>query len=140
MTDNAKTRGGRRPVRRRRLFLAIAVTVVAFVLPGVGLVFAGRWLVVDDAVQPGRAVVVVGGEVPFRAMEAAAVYKQGWAREVWITTSVRRAEDVALARLGVAKPSEQVYNVEVVEKLGVPRAAIHILPEPVTNTKEEVAI
>ena len=32
---------------------------------------AGPWLVVEDDLQQARAVVVLSGQVPFRAMEAA---------------------------------------------------------------------
>ena len=46
---------------------------------------AAAWLVVSDPPQPSAAIVVLGGKVPFRAMEGASLYKQGWAREVWLT-------------------------------------------------------
>jgi uncharacterized SAM-binding protein YcdF (DUF218 family) len=73
-------------------------------------------------------------------MEAATIYKQGWASEVWITTGRERADDKALARLGIYRPPEHHYSLLTVERLGVPSAAIRVLAEPVTNTAEEVRV
>jgi hypothetical protein len=68
--------------RRRRLFLyalcALAVVVIGAIIM---LRSAGTALVVDDALRPAQAVVVLGGDVPFRAMEAASVYRHGVVRE-----------------------------------------------------------
>jgi uncharacterized SAM-binding protein YcdF (DUF218 family) len=101
---------------------------------------AGDWLVLADPLAPARAVVVLGGQLPFRAMEAAAVYKQGWAPEVWLTRGGIHAEDLALARLGIDKPAESTYSAEVLERLGVPSQAIRLLPGVTQNTADEVRV
>src|SRR5262245_55796317 len=61
---------------------------------------AGAWLVVEDPLQSAPVAVVLGGKVPFRAMEAARIYKEGAARQVWLTQGGLFSEDVALAELG----------------------------------------
>jgi uncharacterized SAM-binding protein YcdF (DUF218 family) len=93
---------------------------------------------VADPLQPARSVVVFGGHVPFRAMEAAAIYKQGWTREVWLTQGGIYEEDRTLARLGVNRTPEHVYSRQVLERLDVPADAIRLLPERSLNTAEEV--
>jgi uncharacterized SAM-binding protein YcdF (DUF218 family) len=125
-------------MKRRRLLvgLLLAATVLTAV-PSV-LTISGTWLVVQDPLQPARSVVVFGGQVPFRAMEAAALYNQGWTREVWLTQGGIFAEDIALERMQIDRPPEHVYSQRVLERLGVPREAIRLLPERNVNTADEV--
>ncbi|PYU89953.1 MAG: hypothetical protein DMG26_08560 [Acidobacteria bacterium] len=97
----------------------------------------GAWLVVSDPLKPARAIVVLNGSMPFRAMEAAKIYGQGWAPEVWVTRNAHPTETGALARLGIKVLEEDFYSVEVLERMGVPPQAIRVLAEPARNTEEE---
>jgi uncharacterized SAM-binding protein YcdF (DUF218 family) len=100
----------------------------------------GRWLVVDDSLQRARAIVVLSGLLPYRAMEAAEIFRQGWAPEVWLFKDDPRGADEALARLGIHHVTEEEYDQQVLERLGVPRAAIRILEPPTTNTVSETLL
>jgi len=100
----------------------------------------GAWLMVEDRLASARAVVPLGGQVPFRPMEAAALYRQGWAPEVWISRQAQGAEEAALRRLDIKVPTEVVYSRAVLERLGVPPAAIRVLSQPAENTAEEVRV
>ena len=100
----------------------------------------GQWLMVADPLEPARAIVVLSGRVPFRAMEAASIYKGGWATEVWLTKEVRTAEELALDRLGVTVVRGEVYNREVLERLGVKPGAIRVLGDGVWNTVDEMRL
>jgi uncharacterized SAM-binding protein YcdF (DUF218 family) len=73
-------------------------------------------------------------------MEAASIYRQGWAAEVWLTKEVRSAEESALDRLGVAVIRGEAYNREVLERLGVPPSAVRLLSDRVQNTMDEVRL
>ncbi len=126
------------PIPLRRPAGRILWTAGALLLAAIAARFAGAWLVVSDPLQPARAVVVLGGQMPFRAMEATAVYKQGWTTEVWITPGRATVEDEALARLGIDKPSESAYSRLVLERLGVPHDAIRSLAGSNRNTADEV--
>jgi len=119
-----------------RGWLAAALLTIA--APAFAFRQAGRLLVVQDPLKPARAVVVFGGGVPFRAMEASRVYKQGWASEVWLTKGGVLQPDIALADLEIERTPEYVYSRMVLERLGVPSAAIRELPERTPNTAEEV--
>jgi uncharacterized SAM-binding protein YcdF (DUF218 family) len=125
--------------RRAVLITATLVTVVAAALVWTtsGL---GAWLIVEDPLSPARAVVALGGQVPFRPMEAASIYRQGWAPEVWITRGVQEAEQAALRELKIEVPTEEVYSRAVLERLGVPTTAIRVLSEPAVNTAEEIRV
>lgn len=123
---------------RRRMLVLLLVLVLAGTLVPMGIRGLGRWLVVTDPLDHARAIVVLGGHVPFRAMEAASIYRQGWASEVWLTGGPRSAEEAAMARLGLQVQREDMYNRAVLERLGVPYEAIRMLPGDNRNTVDEV--
>ena len=123
---------------RRALVIAAILLLALLVAAPLLLNAMGQWLVVEDPLDHARAIAVLGGQVPFRAMEAAAIYHQGWAPEVWITRTVQHAEDLALLRLGVDRPLEHTYSEQVLERLGVPQDRIHVLPLASRNTAEDV--
>lgn len=125
-------------MRRRS---AVVALVAMLVLVATALFLgrrAGAWLVIDDPLQPSRAVVVFAGQAPFRAMEAAAIHEKGWAREVWLTPGRVSDEDVALLRLGIDRPPETAYSRLVLEHLGVSPNSIRELKGSTANTAEEV--
>jgi uncharacterized SAM-binding protein YcdF (DUF218 family) len=94
--------------------------------------------VTADPSESADAIVVFGGGVPFRAMEAAKIYHQGLAPKVWLTEGTLHDDDLELARLGIHRTPEYFYSEEVLKRLGVPSSAIELLPNPVRNTAEEV--
>jgi uncharacterized SAM-binding protein YcdF (DUF218 family) len=126
-----------------RRWLRAVVALVGFglllvaVLPS-GLNALGRWLMVADPVDKASAIVVLVGYMPFRAMEAAALYHQGWAPEVWVTQEDRSSRDAALRRLGIDPPNDHEYSRDVLVRLGVPSSAIRILDPPILNTMQEI--
>lgn len=140
----ARARASRRSDRvlrwpRSALVATVLVAVVAASVVW-GIKDLGAWLVVEDPLAPAQAVVALGGELPFRAMEAASIYRQGWTSEVWLTRPPQDAGEAALRQLGIPVPSEEVYNRAVLERLGVPVAAIRVLSQRAKNTAQEVQV
>src|SRR6266851_1209905 len=89
-------------LRRRSLLLRV---LLAAGCAGVILVFVlffgvGRWLVVEDPLEKARAIAVLSGRMPLRAIEAAKLYRQGYAPEVWLTHSSEPGE--SLKRMGIS--------------------------------------
>jgi uncharacterized SAM-binding protein YcdF (DUF218 family) len=121
---------GRRNIAVAAAFLAGAAVFVLW--------HAGEWLVVQDQLMHAPAAVVFGGKTPFRAMEAARIYKAGWVREVWLTEGRFSADDAALEKLGIVRTPEHVYNRQVLERLGVPGKAIRVIQGRNNNTADEV--
>jgi uncharacterized SAM-binding protein YcdF (DUF218 family) len=124
---------------KRLIFLLISLVI----LTGAALwAFrnVGQWLVINDPLQPARAIVVLSGITPYRAMEAAEIYKQGWAPEVWLFRDDPRGAHEAFLRLGIHHIPEEEYDEQVLEQLGVPKTAIRTMDIPTTNTQNEFAL
>lgn len=123
----------------RRFSFRIAALIVVIALCAAG-VFAfrgvGRWLVREDPLGPADVIVVLSGSMPWRAGEAARIYRLGDAREVWV--SQPEAPTQQLAAMGIQYLGEDYFNREVLIHSGVPEAAVRVLPDPIVNTQEEV--
>ena len=125
-------------IQRAVVVLAVLGVIVALLPWGArGL---GQWLVVADPLEPARAIVVLSGRIPFRAMEAASLYHAGWAPEVWLTTEARTPEEAAVSQLGIRVTRAEAYNREVLERLEVPARAIRVLSGDVWNTVDEMRL
>src|SRR5260370_6839736 len=97
-------------LRRRSLLLRV---LLAAGCAGVILVFVlffgvGRWLVVEDPLEKARAIAVLSGRMPLRAIEAAKLYRQGYAPEVWPTHSLEPRQ--ILNRIGISFAAQDYYN------------------------------
>ena len=98
----------------------------------------GRWLVREDPLGKARAIVVLGGAMPLRAIEAAKLYQQGYAPEIWLTRSPEPGE--TLKEMGIPFAGEVYYNRLVLMHEGVPPEAIHILESSIVNTADEIKV
>src|ERR1700694_2787292 len=92
------------------------------ILSAVGV---GRWLVVEDPLVKARAIVVLSGAMPLRAIEAAKLYGEGYAPEIWLTHSLEPGE--TLAQMGIPFAGEDYYDTRVLVHEGGPQGAIHVL-------------
>jgi uncharacterized SAM-binding protein YcdF (DUF218 family) len=113
-------------------FLALLI-VIATVVAFRG---AGRWLTGQDPLAKADLIFVLSGSMPCRAEEAARVFAQGYAPEVWLIRPDSPADE--LQRLGIHFVGEEEYNRDILIRKGVPDAAIHVLQDTVVNTEEEV--
>jgi len=100
--------------------------------------FVGSWLSVEDPLQRADAIVVLGGHLPFRAMEAAAIYRAGWSATIWVTRPLKSVESKALDKLDVGFIPEDVYSELVLVRLGVPSSAVTHLEGDISTTEDEV--
>ncbi len=96
----------------------------------------GRWLVVEDPLTHADVILVLSGRLPERALEAAQLYKAGYAEQVWISPPVSPVDD--LKAMNISFLGEDFYNEKVLIVQGVPADAIRILDRPDANTEAEV--
>ena len=122
-----------------RIF-AILGAIALFTLSA-GLAFmlgVGHWLVKEDALQKASAIAVLSGNFPSRALEAASLYRKGYAGEIWLTRPGEQSQE--LVELGIHYPSEADFNYQVLRRQGVPARAIHVLDSPIINTQDELEV
>lgn len=98
----------------------------------------GSFLIVEDRLAPAAAIIALGGHLPFREMEAAKLYRDGWAQQVIIVRSALSAEAEALQALKIKKPQEWELSGEVLRQQAVPASAIIIPKDEGVGTLEEL--
>ena len=126
---------GRKPWRWRWALVAVACVILLLVL---ALLFVGRWLVVEDPLAKADALVVLSGRMPERAQEAAKIYAQGYAPEVWITKST--SPEAELRSMGIDFHGEEYFSAQVAEHDGVPANSVKILDTLIVNTADEMRV
>ena len=126
------------PQRNRRKFILAAIVCAVLVLGLVVFFGVGRWLVVEDPIGKARAIAVLSGRMPLRALEAAKLYRQGYAPEVWLTRTSEPGE--SLKAMGISFEGEEIYSARVLIHEGVPAEAIHVLETPIVNTADEMRV
>jgi len=121
-------------VRRPQLWIFLAGAIFFIGL----LIFLnlGRWLVVENPLKKATAIAVLSGRMPERALEAARIYKQGYAPRVWLTHETEPG--ATLEKLAVQYVGEEKYDKEVLMHEGVPESAIEVLEPPIENTADEM--
>ena len=121
-----------RPYPQRSTALGLLL-LIAFIFC---FFYLGRWLVVEDPLDHAQAIAVLSGRMPVRVLEAAKIYRAGYAPEVWLTHSTEPGQ--SLQEMGVKYLGEEDYNSEILIHQGVPPAAIRILEPPILNTADEI--
>ncbi|MGB6666821.1 MAG: YdcF family protein [Candidatus Acidiferrum sp.] len=122
--------------KRRVARIAVSLLTAAVLGAALFLLCIGRWLVVQDPLEKAQAIAVLSGRMPIRAMEAAKLYREGYAPEVWLTYSSE--PEATLRAMGISYAGEDVYNMQVLMHEGVPAGVIHLLQPPIVNTADEI--
>jgi uncharacterized SAM-binding protein YcdF (DUF218 family) len=126
-------------LRLRVLFRILGSFLLIITITGFAIfVGVGKWLVWEDPLQKATAIAVLSGNIPTRALEAAALYHAGYAKEIWLTHPNAHAD--ALKQLGINYPSEDDFNARVLHRAGVPAKAIRVLDTPIVNTDDELDV
>jgi len=130
-TDSSKSR-----VAAFLKFVGLLIFFGAVGLAATGFYAAGRWLILDEPLSRADVIVVLSGSMPYRAEEAANVFRMGYAPEVWLTRAESPASE--LEQMGIHYVSDEEYDRAVLIHKGVPDQAIRVLPETIVDTLQEV--
>lgn len=103
------------------------------------LYFAPRWLNDPDPPEKGGAIMVLGGD-PSRALQAAELYRAGYAPVIYITEPVRDPVWRRLDELGVVLPRHEDMARQVLAFGGVPQSAVQLLGRDVLSTAQEATL
>lgn len=120
--------------RKPRVWLSIIGSLLFLLL--LAFLNLGRWLDKEDPPQKAAAIAVLSGRMPSRALEAARLYNQGYAPQIWLSYSVEPG--ATLEKFSVPYAGEEFYNRLLLLHQGVPDSAIHILAPPIVNTADEM--
>jgi uncharacterized SAM-binding protein YcdF (DUF218 family) len=120
----------------RRWVIPAGILIILAGAAATVLLTVGRWLVVEDPLVHADVIVILSGRLPERAVEAARIYRAGYADQVWISPPISPAED--LKAMKISYLGEDFYNEKVLIAKGVSPDSIRILERPDENTEEEV--
>lgn len=126
------------PIRSRGRRILLAAVSVALLLTVIIFLNVGHWLVSEDQLEKAQAIAVLSGRMPLRAIEAAKLYREGYAAKVWLTRSAEPAQ--SLEPMGISFVGEDSYNTRVLIHEGVPPDAIRVLDPPIVNTADEISV
>jgi len=125
--------------RLLRIFAVLGALALLAVSSGLAFMLGvGHWLVKEDSLQKANAIAVLSGNFPARALEAASLYRNGYAGEIWLTHP--GSQSGTLTELGIHYPSEADFNYQVLRRQGIPAKAIHVLDSPIINTQDELEV
>jgi uncharacterized SAM-binding protein YcdF (DUF218 family) len=125
----------RRETRKRGCSIAPLLLLILAIAGVVAFRGIGRWLVVEDPLDHADAIVVLSGGLPYRALEAAKIFRQGMAPQVWLTRPANPS--AVLGNMGISFEGEESYSRAVLIHEGVPESAIRILAPVIVNTEDE---
>jgi len=119
--------------KRRLILTALGLSVGAALF-----VSLGSLVVATDDLQQADVIFVLAGSRINRPLEAAELYRAGYAPRILMSAGGREWAEIDLERRGIHVTSEveSARNL-LVTQFGVPPAAITILPEDVDNTAQE---
>ena len=69
----------------RLLTIFSSIALIGVTLSLFALLSVGNYLVKEDPLQKSTAIAVLSGSLPARALEAAELYRNGYAKEIWLT-------------------------------------------------------
>jgi len=125
--------------RMLRVFAVLGALALLALSAGFALLLGvGHWLVKEDSLEKAGAIAVLSGNFPARALEAASLFRNGFAGEIWLTHPGPQSD--ALTQMGIHYPGEADFNYQVLRRQGVPAKAIHVLGAPVINTSDELEV
>ena len=96
----------------------------------------GPWLVVEDPLDKADAIVVLGGTMYERPLEAVDLYNAGYAPKIFLIREIPDWGERLLLDRHIPIVRAVDIQIETLVKLGIPRDAIDVI-EPSDNTAEE---
>lgn len=115
----------------------VGAGIAAYVGRNALLSAIGGFLIVQDETHPADAIVVLSGSVPDRILEAVDLYQAHLAPRIILTREQPLPGLAALRARGATLPEHHEQNISIAEQLGVPAAAIAVMPKATTSTLAE---
>jgi uncharacterized SAM-binding protein YcdF (DUF218 family) len=128
-------------VRDLKRFLIRGALVAALLLlfSAIALPRLGGWLVVEDPLQKADALIVLGGTAYERPLEAVDLFKEGWAPRIYLLREISDWGERELIARGVSYPRPIDMQIDLLRRLGIEEAAVHVLDQA-NSTAEEATL
>ena len=104
------------------------------------LPFAGRFFSSSDPLQRSDLIMVLAGSRLDRWLEALDLYKEGWAPAIVLSPGPVSHLETSMRARGMRYPREGDLAREAMVSLGLPAAAVTVMPHGVDNTAAEAAV
>lgn len=127
-------------MKRSILRAALAAAFLMLLLVALAAPRVGAWLVREDPLTKADAIYVLGGTVFERPLEARDLYAAGWAPIIVLTQQRADWGELWLAEQGITFESGVKQQVDLLERLGVPRGAVEIIGEQDSTADEADAL
>lgn len=126
------------PTKKKHIGIKIALAVfILFIAAAIYLVpRMGTYLVRQDKLMKGDALVILMGNIPDRTLEALDLYNEGYAPKIVIVMANRYGIEV-FRQKGIPLDGQTAIARKALIGLGVPADSIIILPGDAKSTKEE---
>lgn len=121
---------------KRRWLILVGIFLVLVVAGTAVFLNLGRWFVIEDPLGHADAIVVLSGQIPDRALEAARLFHAGYAERIWISQPV--SPQLELKKMNIVYLGEDFYNEKILLAQKVPLDGIRVLERPAVNTEAEV--
>lgn len=121
---------------KRYLIRGALVLAPILLLSAVTLPRLGSWLVVQDPLAKSDAIIVLGGTMYERQLEAVDLYTEGWAPRIYLFREVIDWGELALLERGIAYTTVVDLQIDAMLRLGIPRDAIRILDRAGSTSEE----
>ena len=121
---------------KRYLIRGAIVLAPVLLLSAVTLPRLGSWLVVEDPLAKSDAIIVLGGTMYERPLEAVDLYTEGWAPRIYLFREVIDWGELAMIGRGVPYTKAVDIQIDAMLQLGVPRDRIVILDRAGSTSEE----
>jgi uncharacterized SAM-binding protein YcdF (DUF218 family) len=122
-------------LRRGALIAAPLLLIAAFAFPR-----AGAWLVVADPLEKADAIVVLGGTMYERQLEAVDLLAEQWAPRIYLFRELADWGEAELIARGIPYLRAVDLQVDAMLKLGVAKDAIHVLDQANSTAAESTYV
>lgn len=109
---------------------------LVLLLTGYGLSRLGAFLVVEDPLRHADAIIVLGGTMYERQLEAVDLFKDGLAPRIYLFREIADYGERVLIQKDIPYLRAVDVQIDAMVKLGVPREAISILNEAANTASE----
>jgi len=96
----------------------------------------GSWLVVQDPLAKSDAIIVLGGTLFERPLEALDLYKEGWAPRVYLFRQITDWGEATLIERKIPYTREVDIQVDLLARLGLSKADIVVLDQADSTAEE----